>query len=177
MCWLLIWKSQGGGFSWRPCPMLYPKPCPSWLNAPTLISGVWISGLRFPCAALGFPSSLGFLPKTQGGVWGFGPGVSLLYSLLDLTELITPSGLHAGLCPSLIEVPWLWCQLSPPSRFSPRPLPDHDLFHNLQMSPFPTSPPQDSWTIFRQTKAEDGGSRGFLLSLPMDLKIKNKGPL
>lgn len=37
----------------------------------------------------------------QGGVWGFGPGVSLPHPLLDLNGLITPSGLHAGLCPSL----------------------------------------------------------------------------
>lgn len=29
MCWIHVWKSQGGGFSWRACPMLYPKPCSS----------------------------------------------------------------------------------------------------------------------------------------------------
>ena len=84
--------------------MLYTKPRPSWLSALALMSGVWVSGLCFLCVALGFPWSLGFLPKIQGGVWCFGPGVSLLYPPLDLPELLTPSGVPAGLCPSPLAI-------------------------------------------------------------------------
>lgn len=176
MCWIHVWKSEGGGFSWRGCPVLYPKPCPSWLNVPTPIGGVWAPlCVRCPRTPL--------IPwiSSQNARW-----------CLGLWNLVCPCpfGLHwvsysfwssCRLMPiTNWNIYWLRCQLCPPFHFSPHPLANHSLFHILQISPFPTSPPQDSWTILRQMKAEDGGSLGFLLLLPTDLKIiiiKKKRPL
>lgn len=100
--------------------------------------------------------------------------LEMLWTLLDLTGLLTASGAHASLSPSRMKYlsAGFIGQLSPPSHFASHPLPNHGLSHIPQMSLFQAFSPQDSGTIFHQTEMDGGGRLGFLLSLQKDLKIK-----